>query len=174
MRQTAAYLHNQNGVIERAWRTICDGARSMLMEARLDADWWPHAVEHMCYIMNRVPCDGGPSPYERLTGKPPETTHIWQQCCNALRLPTTVATNGDTTGRQWRTPTQAGRPCTDANLRLAMLRTAHATSWYHVQVPKLSYTVTWSASTRRASLMRGTTNWSRTASISMLQSLRAG
>jgi hypothetical protein len=76
MRQTAAYLHNQNGVIERAWRTICDGARSMLMEARLDADWWPHAIEHMCYIMNRVPCDGGPSPYERLTGKPPDLQRL--------------------------------------------------------------------------------------------------
>ena len=62
-----------------------DGARAMLMEARLDASWWPHAVSHCAYILNRVPSRELPSPYFLLTGADPDISKLRIFGCTAYK-----------------------------------------------------------------------------------------
>ena len=51
----------QNGVAERAVRTVVERARTMLVHATIrnvdnvDASLWPSALNHSCYLWNTVP-----------------------------------------------------------------------------------------------------------------------
>jgi hypothetical protein len=76
LRYTSPYSHHQNGVIERQWRSLQEAARSMLYEARLDSSYWPHAIIHANYILNRVPSRDHTSPYHALTGSKPDLTRL--------------------------------------------------------------------------------------------------
>jgi len=49
------YTPEQNGVSERANRTIGDKARTMLLDAGLPESFWAEAVNIAVYIMNRTP-----------------------------------------------------------------------------------------------------------------------
>ncbi|KAI0992889.1 hypothetical protein K3495_g15295, partial [Podosphaera aphanis] len=46
----------QNGVSEAANKVILRLARSMLIDARMPATYWPWAVDHACFIANRLYC----------------------------------------------------------------------------------------------------------------------
>ena len=85
IRYTSPFAHASNGVVERAWRSLQDGARAMLMEARLDSSWWPLAIMHFVYIMNRVPTGNGPSPYFLITQKEPDLTKLRVFGCVAYK-----------------------------------------------------------------------------------------
>ena len=74
LRYTSPYAHHSNGKVERGFRIIQDGARSLMMQAELDASWWPHAVMHCIYVLNRIPTRERPSPYFLVTGKEPDLT----------------------------------------------------------------------------------------------------
>lgn len=53
---TVAYTPEQNGVAERANRTICEKARSMLQDSNLPKRFWAEAVHHAVYLKkNRSP-----------------------------------------------------------------------------------------------------------------------
>ena len=57
---------SSNGVIERANRTILEGARTLLTAANIDKKWWSRAVRYFCYVYNitRRGKDGQ-TPYHR-------------------------------------------------------------------------------------------------------------
>lgn len=52
---TTGYAPQQNGIAERANRTILDKTRSMLIDSKLDIRFWPHAVKCAAYLINRSP-----------------------------------------------------------------------------------------------------------------------
>lgn len=63
--------HHQNGIAERAIRTITNSARSMLLHAmihwpgQVDLNLWPFAVEYAVYLWNHIPrMDSNLSPAE--------------------------------------------------------------------------------------------------------------
>lgn len=68
---TVEYTPEQNGVAERANRTIVEKARSMLQEAGLDSKYWAEAVNTAVYLKNRSPTKAvrGMTPEEAWTGK---------------------------------------------------------------------------------------------------------
>ncbi|POS81733.1 hypothetical protein EPUL_006496, partial [Erysiphe pulchra] len=51
---SAPYTPEQNGVAEASNKVILRRARSMLIDARMPPSFWPWAVEHACFITNRL------------------------------------------------------------------------------------------------------------------------
>jgi hypothetical protein len=76
--RTVQYNPEQNGVAERAFRTILDRARTMLFEAGLDKRFWAEAVLASVYIKNRCPTKSvsGKVPEEVWTGKKIDVSHL--------------------------------------------------------------------------------------------------
>ena len=50
--RTVLYSHWQPGRIERQWRTLADGAKTLLLVAKLPGMFWGHAFLNMVYIRN--------------------------------------------------------------------------------------------------------------------------
>ena len=46
----------KNATVEAANKVVLRLARSMLIDARMRALYWPWAVRHACYIVNRLYC----------------------------------------------------------------------------------------------------------------------
>ena len=70
-----------NAIAERAVRTVVEGARTLLSQARLAPAMWPHAVRHCCFAMNTRVVDGD-SAWHRRYGKRtlPRCYHaLWRQ-----------------------------------------------------------------------------------------------
>lgn len=53
---SAPYTPEQNGVAEAANKVILQRARSLLIDAGMPPCFWPWAVEHSCFITNRLIC----------------------------------------------------------------------------------------------------------------------
>ncbi|KAI0992595.1 hypothetical protein K3495_g15590, partial [Podosphaera aphanis] len=53
---SAPYTPEQNGTAESSNKVVLRKARSMLIDARMPACYWPWAVEHACFITNRLFC----------------------------------------------------------------------------------------------------------------------
>ena len=68
----------QNGIVERANRTIVEGVRAMLTGRGLPASLWADAAQHFVNIRNVCPREslGGKTPYEAFTGKRPHYNNI--------------------------------------------------------------------------------------------------
>ena len=66
----------QNGVAERAHRTIQEGTRCLLLESDLPQIYWEDAAEYYVYILNRTMCKStipkDQTPYEALFGEKPD------------------------------------------------------------------------------------------------------
>lgn len=74
---TTRYRSSQNGVAERAIRTLTEMACAMLIESRLPHYLWEDALHHAAYIRNRVPKRGATiTPHERLLGSKPTLAGI--------------------------------------------------------------------------------------------------
>jgi len=72
--QTAPYSPEQNGVSERANRTIIGRAKAMIFAAGLTDEMWGEAVHAAVYLKNRVPTSAlakGMTPLEVFTGERP-------------------------------------------------------------------------------------------------------
>lgn len=81
--------HHQNGIAERAIRTISDMARTMMIHANLhwptqvDCNLWPFAILHAVYLYNRIPkITNDISPIEVLSGSTLDpnwarSTRVW-------------------------------------------------------------------------------------------------
>ncbi len=78
-RQTnAPYTPQQNGVTERANRTILECARNMIRAQGLDLEFWAEAVNTGVYIKNRCPTKvlESNTPQEAWTGRKPDVFHL--------------------------------------------------------------------------------------------------
>ncbi|CAJ2651603.1 unnamed protein product [Trifolium pratense] len=53
---SAPYTPEQNGVSEASNKVILRKARSILIDAKMPACYWPWAIEHACYLTNRLYC----------------------------------------------------------------------------------------------------------------------
>ena len=70
--KTAPYSPHQNGIAERAWRTIFEMARCLLVESQLPKYMWSYAVMTSAYISNRCYNNRiGKTPFEAVTLKKP-------------------------------------------------------------------------------------------------------
>lgn len=84
---TIPYTPQQNGVAERANRTIAEKARSMLQEAGLPARYWAEAVNTAVYLKNRSPTLAvkNQTPEERWTGRKTDLSHLKVFGCRAFK-----------------------------------------------------------------------------------------
>ena len=85
-RQTSAsYTQAQNGVSERFVRTVKEYGRAMLFFADLPKPFWSVAVEHACYLRNRLPTRAldNKTPYETWFGRKPDLRHLRVFGCKA-------------------------------------------------------------------------------------------
>ncbi|KAE8995148.1 hypothetical protein PR001_g20196 [Phytophthora rubi] len=74
---TTRYRSRQNGVAERAIRTLTEMAAAMMIEARLPHYLWEDALQHAAYIRNRVPKRGqSQSPHQHLFGSTPNLSKL--------------------------------------------------------------------------------------------------
>ena len=76
---------HQNGVAERANRTLAEGATSMLTEAHFPASFWGHAVSAFVHTHNRSPtvANSDNVPYTMLYGKKPDISYFRVFGCTA-------------------------------------------------------------------------------------------
>jgi hypothetical protein len=75
---SAPHTPQQNGVAERADRTIVEMARSMIHGQGLGLEFWAEAVSNAVYIRNRCPTSAvhGKTPQEAWCGRKPSVAHI--------------------------------------------------------------------------------------------------
>lgn len=68
------YTPQQNGVAERANRTLVEMARTMLLESKLPKSLWAEAVNTAAFLRNRCPTKslGGQTPEELWSGRKPD------------------------------------------------------------------------------------------------------
>ncbi len=86
-RQTSApYSPQQNGVAERANRTIMECARSMILAQGLELEFWGEAVNTAVYIKNRCPTKAldSKTPQEVWSGRKPNVSHLRVFGCKAF------------------------------------------------------------------------------------------
>ena len=82
---TVAYTPEQNGVAERANRTIVERARSMLHDQSLPHELWAEASSTAVYLINRSPTKAltDMTPEEAWTGTKPSISHLRTFGCRA-------------------------------------------------------------------------------------------
>jgi transposase InsO family protein len=76
---------HQNGVAERANRTLAEGATTLLAESNLPASFWSHAIAALVHVRNRSPTAslGRDIPYTSFYGKKPDISHLRIFGCSA-------------------------------------------------------------------------------------------
>ena len=87
-RFTAAYLHQNNSLIEGTWRDVQNGTRALLLGAKLGKSVWPHAMAHYTFLRNRTPKVGrlqGASPYRVLFKRQPDLSRLRAFGCKAYQ-----------------------------------------------------------------------------------------
>ena len=77
---SVAYAHNQNGVVERAIRTIVEHAVSILSDAQMPDYLWYEICLTITYLGNLLPHShlhaDAPTPIQAFTGKKPNLSHL--------------------------------------------------------------------------------------------------
>lgn len=76
--KTTAYAPEQNGVCERANRTVIEKGRCLLFEAKLDKKFWAEAANTAVYLKNRSVTSSlvNKTPYELWHQRKPDLSHI--------------------------------------------------------------------------------------------------
>lgn len=82
------YTQHKNGVSERMIRTLVTKARSMLLDAKFEDQFWAEAINTSAYLQNRSPSRPiqNQTPYELLHSRKPEIGHLRRFGCAAYKL----------------------------------------------------------------------------------------
>jgi hypothetical protein len=83
---TSPYSPEQNGVAERAWRTLMESVRCMLLESKSPKSLWIAALDTACHVSNRVvpkSSTDNKSPFEKFYGKLPNLNYLRIFGCTA-------------------------------------------------------------------------------------------
>ena len=86
IRKSCPYTAWENGLAEQKNKEVVHVAKCLLRRARLDAQFWGHALSTACYIINRVSTRSNPnaiSPYEMNTGWQPNLSKLRVFGCHA-------------------------------------------------------------------------------------------
>lgn len=85
---TVTYSPQQNGVAERANRTLCEMARCMLSSSNSQQSLWAEAVNTATYLRNRAPTSvlNDVTPYEKWYGNKPSVSYLKPFGCDAVAL----------------------------------------------------------------------------------------
>ncbi|GJT53229.1 putative ribonuclease H-like domain-containing protein [Tanacetum coccineum] len=85
-----ARTSQQNGVAERKNRTLIEAARTMLVDSKFPTMFWTEAVSTAYYVLNRVLVTHphNKTPYELLSGKVPNISHLKPFGCHVTILNT--------------------------------------------------------------------------------------
>ncbi len=74
---SAPHTPEQNGVSERANRTIVEGARSLLHAKHLPLELWGEAISCAVYVLNRVTSKAAPNtPFQNWYGTKPDVSNL--------------------------------------------------------------------------------------------------
>ena len=75
---TAPHTLQQNGVVERANRTMAEAAQAMLQSTGMSQGFWECAVAIAVHVRNCAPScvTGNVSPHEQLFGQPPDLSYL--------------------------------------------------------------------------------------------------
>jgi Integrase core domain len=77
MESSVPYCPEQNGVVERAIRTVMEKARTMLVGCNADESLWADSVVTAAYLQNLVPKSGRTkAPWELMKGEQPKGGHL--------------------------------------------------------------------------------------------------
>lgn len=76
--RTAPYTPEQNGQVERMNGSAMTRVRTILKAAKVEKEWWSHALSYVTFVSNRMPHPRipGKTPYEILYGKKPSVKHL--------------------------------------------------------------------------------------------------
>lgn len=75
--KTNYYTPEQNGLCERANRTVVEKAKCLLYDAKLDKRFWAEAANTAVYLKNRSIASGlDKTPYEMWYGSKPDLSHL--------------------------------------------------------------------------------------------------
>jgi len=75
--KTAPYSPEQNGVSERANRTLVGRAKAMILDGKMSDNLWAEAMHTAVYLNNRSPTSArNKTPYQLWTGKQPNLSHL--------------------------------------------------------------------------------------------------
>ncbi|GKA79794.1 putative ribonuclease H-like domain-containing protein, partial [Tanacetum coccineum] len=87
---SVARTPQQNGVAERKNRTLIEATRTMLADSKLPTMFWTEVVSTACYVLNRVLVTRpyNKIPYELLSGKVPNISHLKPFGCHVTVLNT--------------------------------------------------------------------------------------
>lgn len=79
VRFSSPHVHTNQALVERRWRTLLAITRALLMDANMDKEFWPLAVPHATFLMNRLPTKGNPefkSSYHMVNGEPADLSNL--------------------------------------------------------------------------------------------------
>ncbi|KAL2886856.1 Retrovirus-related Pol polyprotein from transposon TNT 1-94 [Ceratocystis lukuohia] len=83
--RSAGYAHEQNGIVERSVRTVCESLCATHESASLPSRLWPETLQGILYILNRTANSvAKTSPYQVLYGKLPDISHLHPIGCRAF------------------------------------------------------------------------------------------
>ncbi|KAL2885834.1 putative serine threonine protein kinase domain protein [Ceratocystis lukuohia] len=83
--RSAGYAHEQNGIVERSVRTVCESLCATHESANIPSKLWPETPQGILHILNRTANSvAQTSPYQVLYGKLPDISHLHPIGCRAF------------------------------------------------------------------------------------------
>lgn len=79
IKYAAPYMHEENGIAERGWKTIVIMKDSLLIDSGLPSNFWAEAMESANYLRNRLPTKSQREeliPEECWTGEKQDVSHL--------------------------------------------------------------------------------------------------
>lgn len=79
IKYAAPYMHEENGLAKRGWRTVVTMKDSLLIDSNLPSEFWAEVMDIANYLRNRLPTKSQREeliPEEAWTGKKQDVSHV--------------------------------------------------------------------------------------------------